>query len=284
MDYREKIDRAFEYYGIDESFRGRSYACADAVARSPELNAAVERLYRRYYLDPITDMSDLRPERAEVAKLIEDGADPFITNLLILLGCETHIENMKRIGLDETQVEIARRRVKNCFEGDIKNRGLPGTRPNILHWAAYYPRAVIIEVGRLQYQYSVTDGKKVIKLHIPSEGGFDEQAIRRSIEDSRAPVEKYFGLKDPPYICGSWLLSPQIRGLVGENSNIRKFQDMFDITEDKDCLADILNFVFKRTECGDFSLLPEDTSLQRKIKARLIAGGGFRLGRGVLKR
>lgn len=79
------------------------------------------------------------------------------------------------------------------------------------------------------------------------------------------------------------MLSEEIVQLLDENSNIIKFQELFDIKQDKNGIDDILNFVFSLRECDNYTKLQEDTTLQKRIKEFLINGGTIYNGYGVLK-
>lgn len=94
------------------------------------------------------------------------------------------------------------------------------------------------------------------------------------------PIKKYFHLDNKQYICNSWLLSKQLAAILDNESNIRKFQSLFEIKAGEDCTGDILNFVYNLRTCEDYEQLPENTSLQRKIKVELKQGRIFRLGCG----
>ena len=139
---------------------------------------------------------------------------------------------------------------------------------------------MIIQVGRLKYEVN-DDGW--ISIHIPRRKGFDIADIRKSIEDSRIMLKKMYGLENPPYRCSSWLLSNQVYALIPKDSNIARFHDLFEIEDGKDATEDLLNFVWQAKPETPISELPEDTSLQRKIKAELLAGRPILIGKGILK-
>lgn len=79
-------------------------------------------------------------------------------------------------------------------------------------------------------------------------------------------------------------MSKEITKLLDSNSNIAKFQQLFDITEGKDAIKDILNFVFDLQQIDSYYDLPEGTSLQSKIKDLLINEKEIHIGIGKLKK
>ena len=88
----------------------------------------------------------------------------------------------------------------------------------------------------------------------------------------------------PKYICETWLLSKEISKMLDENSNIKKFQELFDIQSSKNAIDDVLNFVFNLKKCDNYNELPETTRLQKSIKEFLINNGTIYEGYGELKK
>lgn len=86
-----------------------------------------------------------------------------------------------------------------------------------------------------------------------------------------------------PYVCHSWLLSPALRELLPESSNIMKFQNLFDITEIDKSSTNFLRWIFKKIDLP-IENLPEDTTLQRNVKKYLMAGGQIGEGSGYMKK
>ena len=142
----------------------------------------------------------------------------------------------------------------------------------------------LIEVGRLQYEYCNNKKGKYIKIHIPKGDKLLYNEVLNSIKNSKKEIKKYFKIENYEYYCESWLLSKEIAKLLDSNSNIAKFQQLFDITEGKDAIKDILNFVFDLQQIDSYYNLPERTSLQSKIKDLLINGKEIHIGIGKLKK
>ena len=84
------------------------------------------------------------------------------------------------------------------------------------------------------------------------------------------------------YYCDSWLFSKQIKSMLKDDSNIVKFQSLFEIEEGGSCIKDILNFVYKSNTDIDYNLLSENSSLQKGIKEYLLHGNDIKLGKGKL--
>lgn len=122
-----------------------------------------------------------------------------------------------------------------------------------------------------------------INLHIPSDAKLTPEACVESVRRAREFTMQYFpDWSDAPIACESWLLSPALPDLLPESSNIVRFQRMFDLVETNPQAQDWREWVFRRNPAS-ISDLPEDTSLQRALKAHLLAGGTVGTGTGVLR-
>lgn len=212
----------------------------------------------------------------------------YITNILLLLGYNTHLNNMKKYRLDEEQCKMHKKRVKDCLINDIFERKYDGIRISQMLWGVYFVNVKLLEVGRLQYECCkcnpMTKKEELcIKIHIPSGKKLDIKEVKNSLNKSNELIDKYFRLDNPKYYCESWLLSNQVRYMLDDNSNISKFHDLFDIIEGEGCIDDILNFVYNIKECYNYTNLEENTSLQRKIKEFLLEGKKIYLGIGTLR-
>ncbi len=278
-----KIDEAFDFYNIDNTYKKICYDCAEEINNSDTYTEAFNKVYKRLYYNDFSDIRELWNIK-NINELFTSNVNPFITNVMILLGYEFHLYNIKKYNLDEQQIIIHKKRVKECFENDLVNRGYKGVRISQMLWAIYFIRLKIIEIGRLQYEYFIKDDNKpVIKIHIPRGKKLDIVSVLKSIDNSKKEILKIFKVSNCEYICNSWLLSNQIHELLDEDTNIYKFQELFNVNDGDNCIKDILNFVYEIENCEDYLLLPEKTLLQRIIKEELLKGKGFYLGLGVLK-
>ena len=85
--------------------------------------------------------------------------------------------------------------------------------------------------------------------------------------------------------CYSWLLSPDLDALLPETSNILAFAHQYTLTEaPPDTTYDHLVYAFGVHEKPeDLAFLPENSSLQRALKAWLMEGNVLRLGKGYFR-
>ena len=144
-------------------------------------------------------------------------------------------------------------------------------------WAVRQRDARLFRLGDLEYEMREQDGKREIALHIPFDARLEPEPLNASLAKARTFFREYFpAYADAPMVCDSWLLAPSLKEMLPAASRIRQFQDAFELTERDDEDDAALGWVFwipeeKRKELKPEEL-PEDTSLQRAMKKRLVAG------------
>lgn len=148
------------------------------------------------------------------------------------------------------------------------------------------PRQIALKlfrIGELEYELWEWKGEKAIAIHIPSDAGFIPENVSWSLREAASFMEKYYpDYAHVPYTCDSWLLSPKLKEMLAPDSNIIQFQERFYIEEIRWEAMDVLEWVFKNPKCP-LEELPEETSLQRKMKAVLIGGENIGVAFGVLQ-
>lgn len=277
------IDKVFEFYNIDDKYKDRCYECINNINANEKFKNSFDKIYEILYLKDFNKVKELWDIK-DINELFTMNIDPFVTNIMIIIGYPIHIYNMNKYKLDNNQIELHKKRVKECFENDLIIRNSDGVRISQMLWATYFIRMKIIEVGRLQYDFIGIENKTpIVKIHIPKGSKLEIDLVNESIEKSKIELKRYFDIDKCKYICNSWLLSNQVYEIIDKDSNIAKFHDLFDIKDGEKCISDILNFVYGLNECNDYNLLSEETSIQRKIKKELISGKIFYLGLGVLR-
>ncbi|MEV6717657.1 acyltransferase domain-containing protein [Lentzea sp. NPDC051208] len=153
--------------------------------------------------------------------------------------------------------------------------------PVMQSWLTLHTRGAVYELGRLQHHR----GDTALSLHIPDSGPLTPQAVTASLDEARAFFPRHF--PDEHYTafsCGSWLLDPQLREYLPEDSNIVRFQQRFELEpheeqEGLDADVEVRRFVF-RTLSTPLERLPRDTVLQRAVVDHLRAGRHWHWRRG----
>ena len=281
---KENIEKALTFYNIDiEDYKDKCYKCLDDINKNKELKTRIYNVLKLLYSNESEQLKLLWNE-SDLSRFLRESYNKFIHNIILLSGYKIHEENMSKCNFDTYQVLAHKNRVRECLTNDIYNRKLEGIRLSQTLWGIYFINIRLIEVGRLQYEYCNNKKGKYIKIHIPKGDKLLYNEVLDSIKNSKKEIKKYFEIENYEYYCESWLLSKEITKLLESNSNIAKFQQLFDITEGKDAIKDILNFVFDLQQIDSYYDLPEGTSLQSKIKDLLINEKEIHIGIGKLKK
>ena len=198
---------------------------------------------------------------------------------LLLAAASAHGEYV-RLGIPE-KVYVD---TMGCFVRFVKeHRALTGEWAFDRGWWAWRATCLrLFRIGALEYEL-LSGEKRALSLHIPSDASLDLKACRSSHEAARTFFAAYFpAYARAPVVCGSWLLHPALKELLGEESNIVRFQSLFDIVRvDEDDIS-YRAFVFRRTD-GDIADYPEKTTLQRRLKEHLLRGGHMGSALGIWK-
>ena len=162
-------------------------------------------------------------------------------------------------------------------------------------WFIVHITARIFRLGRLQFEAGIMpedlalpNGTMIPKdtpilgVHIPRGDGFNPDSIRESFEAANPFFEKYFGTTYSTYVCTSWMLAPQLEGMIKETSSIAYFRKYFYIYGEDLGYSQAEDYVFLK-KLDDKSQYAEDTSLQRNLKKFLMDGGKMGMGKAVGK-
>ncbi len=180
-----------------------------------------------------------------------------------------------------------------------------------LHWIMHHMNVNIFKIGRLQYQKlfwyfkpaydkngtKINFGDKIINMHIPRGEKLDYEACKESLHMAKEFFKEYFPeYPDNMFMCYSWLLYPGNKDFMPENSNILKFQSLFDIVEKKEepqptylwlygvkiKNSDLMKNKKKTGSYGFIDKIPQKSSLQKSTVEYIKNGGTFGEGLGVI--
>ncbi|MBR2722479.1 MAG: hypothetical protein IKB75_06890 [Clostridia bacterium] len=125
-----------------------------------------------------------------------------------------------------------------------------------------------------EWEVVLRPGDDVISLHIPRNTDITPEVVTQSLREGMELCRKYYPELSFRYIiCISWLVDPQLVEILGENAKMAQFSKRFVKCPYKCAGNGCLGYVFPGFK-GDVADYPENTSLQRGIKA-LMLGGGF---------
>lgn len=150
-------------------------------------------------------------------------------------------------------------------------------------WTVRQISCKLFRIGQLEYELVTRERNPMISLHIPSDALLQEDRLRQSYLQARQVIGSAFPeYADAPMYCVSWLLSPALTQLLKPDSRILAFQRLFDITPIPAENMQFLQWIVKKPNLPPEEF-PEDTSLQRNLKAFLLKGGSFPIGKGILR-
>jgi hypothetical protein len=128
------------------------------------------------------------------------------------------------------------------------------------------------------------NGEKIISVHIPSDASMTRENLNKSYEMAYQFFADYFPeYKNKIIYCKTWLLDPALKELLPAGSKILEFQSDYKIIQTTLEESEFISWVFKKNY-DDYTLLPENTSLQRNMKKYLLAGDRISLATGIKKR
>lgn len=170
-------------------------------------------------------------------------------------------------------------------------------------WIRHILYLNMFKLGRMQYQFYKTDyilsglsplqalkapiknKSRVLNIHIPEGARLDYSECEKSVLLARMFFSEYFPEYDyKGFVCDSWLLDPRNTEFMSADSNIMKFSNLFCtvLKPHKNNKEIIRRLWGKQNEKTDFSLLSEDTDLQKRTKKYLLSGGKTGNGYGFI--
>ena len=154
-------------------------------------------------------------------------------------------------------------------------------------WSWRQLSGLLVRLGTLEFErltlpettarlLGLPTGAPAISIHIPSDATLTPEALAQAyaLRARRIPGDAVY--------CQTWLLSPRVGALLPEGSGIRNFQAGFELVSvDWEDNAGKL-WAFGGRELPN-ETLPENTSLQRGLKALLLSGQAIGEGLGRLR-
>lgn len=118
-------------------YRDKCYNCIEEINKKEKLSLVFSKLYKKLYIEEFIKIKDLWQYK-NIDELFGGNVNPFITNIMVLLGYNYHIKNMQQYNFDIAQINIHKKRVKECFESDLKIRKRNGIRISQMLWAILF--------------------------------------------------------------------------------------------------------------------------------------------------
>ena len=169
--------------------------------------------------------------------------------------------------------------------------GVWGT--DIAWWLIDFFKLKLFSIGRLQFKRrklrkamgGYAEGSYYIDVHIPGGAPLTPALCAASYAEAAAFFRARYGMEHILFGCHSWLLSPELRTILPENSNILAFARDYTILQTRmDPTSSAVSFIFHVPGVpADLETLPEETSLQKALKTHLQAGKTINTAFGILE-
>lgn len=234
------------------------------------------------YLSQMTDVTTAQAAYQELKEYLDEGTER-MKMLFCQLECARRIyDRYQEKGIPDT-VFIA---TMKCFkrfidECEVKN----GWKYFDRGWWTYRQLSMrIFRIGDLEYELKEYERENVIAIHIPSDADFSNALVEDSLKQADIFFRTYFPeYKYTKYTCNSWLLSPELKLLLPNHSNILDFQRRFEIMKVNKENDEYIEWLFKKPKDTVYDKLPELTSLQREVKKLLLEGKSIGSAFGIIK-
>ena len=115
MISKKLIDDALNFYNIDLQYRDKCYNCIEEINKKEKLSLEFSNLYNKLYIEEFTKIKDLWQYK-NIDELFGDNVNPFITNIMVLLGYNYHRKNMQQYNFDVTQIDIYKKKLRNVLK------------------------------------------------------------------------------------------------------------------------------------------------------------------------
>ena len=118
----------------------------------------------------------------------------------------------------------------------------------------------------------------ILEMHIPQGGPMTPEVCAESMQEGVRFFAEFFPEQDPAAIvCGSWLLNNQLEDILGQDSNLVKYQHELYLYPVYSRGRDGFFFIFSQLDF-DPDTAPRDTRLQRGVLDFIAAGNRWRSG------
>ena len=126
------------------------------------------------------------------------------------------------------------------------------------------------------YTEVLRKGDNVLSVHITNSEPFNIELVRKSFEEADEFFPRYYGdMNIKAYYIHSWLAEKRLRDIIGRDTNITLFADMFEGIPTRSEQYGAYMYLFACPEDTPTDALPERSSMQRAVKKYMQAGNYF---------
>jgi len=130
-----------------------------------------------------------------------------------------------------------------------------------------------IRLPKAEWSVAIRPEDPVLSIHIPLATDLSPAATEAAYAGAFKTVAECFPEFDAKaLVCFSWLMDPRMQAMLKPTANITSFQKKFMLYPREGGGQSVFSNLFKK-KVDDLHDLPEDTSLQRKVKELYLSGG-----------
>lgn len=270
---------------------------AAKIDGSKSLSSKIETLISEYVYPEAHDFGELF-DKIKTLSIFYRIKEYTLDFTFLLIAAEKMHQRYKEENLSDELFWDTIMDLKYKFDECVDCKGVYGTF--VASWNTGFYALTRFKLGRFQYDMStfgaadeyitsagikIKRGDKTLGFHIPSSGVPLTDEVRLDSYKKAYEFFKDYRREDGLMIfeCGSWLLYEGHREFLPEKSNILKFMNDFEIieSEDKDKFDDAWR-VFGKYGYKSPKNWPEDTSMRRAFKQRVLSGGKTGHGHGII--
>lgn len=251
------------------------------------------------YIKENASLSNMKPFFKALKKDREKGASVCLAAALLI--SEDAYKQYKKLGISDEVFYDTFGDISVWVSTAKREENIDGLLE--VWWIRHILYLNMFKLGRMQYQFYKTDyilsglsplqalkapiknKSRVLNIHIPEGARLDYSECEKSVLLARKFFSEYFPEYDyKGFVCDSWLLDPRNAEFMSTDSNIMKFSNLFCtvLKPHKNNTEIIRRLWGKQNEKTDFSLLSEDTDLQKRTKKYLLSGGKTGNGYGFI--
>lgn len=283
MDFQDMMQRiGLAQQGID-SFHAIHSRCAD-----PAFVARLEQNFAAYDQGLEVFSPDLEAFAQEL------GVDVAVLNLYVYIRLsERTLEEYRKRGYPEEVFYDTMKDITIDSRRYEELTGVYGISPKPHRWwITYHLACQMFRFGRLQFNFKpapfdfeldgrlIKEGEVGLNAHISRYEPLSEEACEDSYARAKEFAKKHLGMSNPFFFCNSWLIHPWMTEDLPETSRIVQFQKKYKVIHIEQDENAVIHQVFDH-ECDDPHDYPEDNSLRRAAKKRLIEGKPLGLALGA---
>ena len=251
------------------------------------------------YIKENASLSNMKPFVKALKKDREKGAPVCLAAALLI--SEDAYKQYKKLGIPDEVFYDTFSDISVWVNTAKREENIDGLLE--VWWIRHILYLNMFKLGRMQYQFYKTDyilsglsplqalkapiknKSRVLNIHIPEGARLDYSECEKSVLLARKFFSEHFPEYDyKGFVCDSWLLDPRNAEFMSADSNIMKFSNLFCtvLKPHKNNKEIIRRLWGKQNEKTDFSLLSEDTNLQKRTKKYLLSGGKTGNGYGFI--